>query len=144
VSNNGGGGITIGSDPNNVTMTFTENFFADNSDDYNVHGYGQNVTEWLRMVSHEATHIKRVEQAGGKMKYLVHFIAQYMKYGHDDVPEEQEADANRDKFDDFNDFINNNYGKNALQDLFKSDYSDSQKVQQIDTWWKKFNENEKD
>jgi hypothetical protein len=57
------------------------------------------------------------------------------------MTEEKEADANREKFNEFNKFIRNKYGKNALQELFKSDFSDSQKVRQIDSWWKEFNEN---
>ena len=139
--NIGGGGITIGSNPNSVTMTFTENYFADDATSYNGNGYGQNVTEWLSMASHEATHIKHIEQAGGKIRYLLHFGVQYLKHGHNNVPEEKEADANREKFNEFNKFIRNKYGKNALQELFKSDFSDSQKVRQIDSWWKEFNEN---
>ena len=137
--NIGGGAITLGSDPNNVTMTFTKNFFADDANDYNGNGYGKNVFEWLNLVSHEATHIKHVEQAGGKAKYLMHFLTQYIKYGdHDKVPEEKEANKNRDKFNSFNSYINSNYEKNGLQELFNSDMSDRQKIRQIDQWWNEF------
>ncbi|SFC82826.1 RHS repeat-associated core domain-containing protein, partial [Xylanibacter ruminicola] len=137
--NNGGGGITIGSSPYNVTMTFTNNFFADNASDYNGNGYGQNITEWLSLVSHEATHIKHIEQAGNKISYLVHFLKQYVKYGdHDNVPEEKEADSKRNKYRKFSKFINDNYGENSIQNLFNSELSDGQKIRQIDDWWKEW------
>ncbi|WP_176771124.1 RHS repeat domain-containing protein [Prevotella sp. lc2012] len=142
--NKGGGGITIGSAPNNVTMTFTENYFADKKADYNGNGYGQDVSEWLLMASHEVTHIKHIEQAEGKLQYLLHFVSQYMRYGsHDDVPEEKEANANGDRFLEFNRFLNTNYGKNCLQDLLNSNMSNMQKVQQIDEWWKLYEEQKK-
>jgi len=141
--NNGGGGITIGSDPNNVTMTFTKNYFADNKSDYNGNGYGQDVYEWLSIVSHEVTHIKHIGQADGKIPYIVHFIKQYLKFGHDNTPEEKEADANRDIFQNFNSFVMNNYGKNSIQELFNSELSDGQKIQQIDAWWKEWQESER-
>lgn len=141
--NSGGGGITIGSNPNSVTMTFTKNFFADDALDYNGNGYGQNVIEWLDIVSHEATHIKHIEQAGGKIKYLAHFLTQYVKYGgHDTVPEEIEADANRNVFRGFSNFVNSNHGKNSLQNLFNAELSDEQKIRQIDDWWKEWIESE--
>lgn len=141
--NKGGGGITIGSCPDNVTMTFTNNYFDDNATDYGGNGFGQNVVEWLSIASHEATHIKHVEQAGGKFKYLVHFLKQYVKYkGHDAAPEEREAIVNGKIFDNFNVFINKQYGNNSLQDLFNSDLSDGQKNKQIDIWWEEWKASE--
>jgi hypothetical protein len=67
-----------------------------------------------------------------------------MKYGeHDKVPEESEADNNRKKFRSFTKYINNNYGRNSMQDLFNSDMSDGQKMQQIDVWWNEWKTYEK-
>ena len=141
--NKGGGGITIGSNPYNTTMTFTKNFFSDDADSYNGHGYGQNIFTWLNIISHEVTHINHIEKADGKFKYLTHFIVQYLKYGHDATPEEQEADKNRETFVKFNHFLNKKHGANCIQDLLNSDVSDGQKVFTIDDWWKEYEEEKK-
>lgn len=37
----------------------------------------------------------------------------------------------------------NNYGKNSIQELFNSELSDGQKIQQIDVWWKEWQESER-
>ena len=92
---------------------------------------------------HEVTHIKHVEQAGGKIKYLLHFGKQYLMHKHDDVPEEKEANANREIFRGFNKFINNKYGKNSLSNLFNTDMSDGKKILQIDAWWKEWQASQK-
>ena len=42
-----------------------------------------------------------------------------------------------------NRFLNTNYGKNCLQDLLNSNMSNMQKVQQIDEWWKLYEEQKK-
>jgi len=100
---------------------------------------------WLKMVSHEATHINHFKQAGGKHSYLVHFLKQYIMYGgHDNVPEEKEADRNRNKFQRFNNFVEKNYGKNCLKSLLSSDVSDGQKIRQIDVMFKEWKAIEKE
>ena len=141
----GGGGITIGSNPYNVTMTFTKNYFADDATEYDGNGYGQNVVEWLEIISHEATHINHVEKADGKFNYLAHFFKQYVKYrNHDRVPEEIEADKNRKTFQEFNKYVNENYGNGSMQDLFDSKMSDVQKILHIDNWWEEWKASKKE
>ena len=34
-------------------------------------------------------------------------------------------------------------GKNSIQELFNSELSDGQKIQQIDAWWKEWQESER-
>lgn len=58
------------------------------------------------------------------------------------VPMILEADANRNVFRGFSNFVNSNHGKNSLQNLFNAELSDEQKIQQIDDWWKEWIESE--
>ena len=138
--NKGGGAITIGANPYHATITITENFFSDNKKTYNGNGYGQDIRKWLGILSHEVKHIDHIKDYGGKVSYLLHFLFQYMKNGHDSVKEEIEADRGMIVFGKFVDFTDKKYGENSLEDLFNSKYSDSIKIKEIDEWWRMYNE----
>ena len=133
---NGGGAITLGNTPDNVSISFTPNFFEDNKAKYSGHGYGQDFYRWMYLLSHEVTHIKHIKKCRNEILYIGSFLKDYIEYGHDNTPREKEADEGMKEFNDFNTFINNNIGNNALEKLFKSVKSDSQKINTINLWWK--------
>ncbi len=70
------------------------------------------------------------------------FLSPLCFKGHDVAPEEREVIANGKIFDNFNVFINKQYGNNSLQDLFNSGLSDGQKNKQIDIWWEEWKASE--
>ena len=46
-------------------------------------------------------------------------------------------------FDNFYEFMNLKYGKNALEKLFNSKATDKEKVAKIDSYWKEYINNKK-
>jgi hypothetical protein len=134
-NNNGGGAITLGTNSYSSNITFTENWFADDPNAYEGHGYGQDVIGWLSLSSHEVGHIPQINQKGGFLGYISSFIAEYAKYGHDAAPSEIEADKGYNSFNSFNSFVNKTFGKDSIKNLFESDNSESQKIKTIDRWW---------
>ena len=140
-SNKGGGAITLGNTPNNVSISFTPNYFEDNKEKYKGHGYGQDFYQWMTLLSHEVGHIKHIKESSHEVTYIGGFLYDYMKYGHDETPREKDADQGYNKFLDFYKYTNESYGKYSLDKLFKSDKSDKQKIQIINQWWNEY-ENE--
>ena len=139
--NKGGGAITLGNTPDNVSINFTPNYFEDNKEKYNGHGYGQNFSNWMALLSHEVGHIKHIKESGNEALYIGSFLYDYIEYGHDETPREKEADNGYNKFMEFYDYTNKSYGKYSLDKLFKSDKTDKQKIKIIDQWWNEY-ENE--
>ena len=137
-SDNGGGAMTLGSSQDNVSISFTPNFFEDDKEQYNGHGYGQSFYDWMELLSHEVGHIKHVGESKNEMLYVIGFGLDYLKYGHDDTPREKEADKGTVKFKDFNKFLNETKGKNALENLFKSNKTSELQIEIIDEWWKEY------
>lgn len=85
--NEGGGAITLGSHPIGATITFTQNWFDNNSADYKDHGYGISTIDWLDQLSHEVRHIPQIGKAGGYFSYVATAMGQYAAYGgHDNAP----------------------------------------------------------
>lgn len=124
--------------PDNVSINFTPNFFEDDKNKYNGHGYGQDFYSWMYLLSHEVTHIKHIEECGNEISYLGSFLKDYITYGHDNTPREKEADEGTNNLKAFDKYINDHYGKNSLDKLFKSDKSDKQKIRTINQWWNEY------
>ena len=141
----GGGAITLGRSSLGANITFTENFFADDPKAYNNNGYGQNVYEWLALSSHEIKHVPQIDQKGGLWSYVSSFIKEYAENhpNHYGGPAEQEAEASRNTFYDFNSFVNKRHGNNSIENLFESDKLESQKIKVIDKWWSEYQYNKK-
>ena len=58
-------------------------------------------------------------------------------------PAEQEAEASRNTFYDFNSFVNKRHGNNSIENLFESDKLERQKIKVIDKWWSEYQYNKK-
>ena len=142
-SNNGGGAITLGTNIFNSNITYTENWFDDNPMSYNGHGYGQNIAKWLYLSSHEVGHLPHVVESNNLVKYILRFVFEYTKYGHDAAPSEVEANKGFYEFDAFYKFINQTYGSGSLERLFNSNRKESEKIETITTWWNSYEKNKK-
>ena len=137
-SNNGGGAITLGHSSYKATITYTQNYFADDPTAYDNHGYGQNIQEWLGISAHEVGHIPQIDEAGGLFSYVGEMVKQYAQSGHNDAPNEKEADKGYTNFTQFNTFVNKTYGSGALTDLFNSKTTESKKTSTIEKWYGAF------
>jgi RHS repeat-associated protein len=142
-ANKGGGAITMGRSSWNANITFTENWFDDNKNSYDGHGYGQDVIGWLELAAHEIGHIPQIDKGGGLLGYLATFAKEYMQNSHDNAPSEKEADRGREEFINFNDFVDKNYGNGAMKKLFKSKVSEDDKIKKIDNWWNHYKNSQK-
>jgi len=141
-ANEGGGAITLGS-PNYYTITYTENWFEDEAYKYKSKSgrntsYGQNILAWLSLSSHEVGHIPQINREGGLWSYIGEFISQYATAGnHDDAKYEEEAEVGQTTFNEFNNFINKEYGANSLVNLFEN-HTENVITRRLDKWWKAF------
>jgi len=142
-ANEGGGAITLGSGVLNSNITYTENWFNDDPNSYNGHGYGQDVMEWLYLSSHEVGHLPQVAKAGSLLKYALGFVLEYSKSGHDAAPSEIEADKGYTVFIAFNKFVNKTYGNGSIEKLFNSDKRESEKIETITNWWNEYQNTQK-
>jgi len=130
----GGGAITFGSRSWH-SMTFTENFFSQDSSKFINAAYGNEALVWLKLCAHEVVHIAHAQKFGSFIYYLFQFAYQYLIFGHDKSPLELEADISSKKFNQFQQTIDMNYGQNALINLIKSDSKAQEKKDKIDLWW---------
>ena len=138
-SRKGGGAITLGYSSNKSNIILTQNYFEDDASAYNNNGYGQNISEWLDILSHEVGHIPQIDKNGGMMRYVSNASMEYIKSsGHDEAPSEKEADIGQTQYRRFNAFISNKYGEKAIPELLSSSCSDKQKIQTIDKWWNEY------
>jgi len=87
----GGGAITLGSDTWQ-SITFTENFFSSDKNLYGNRAYANDLDDWLRLSAHEAGHLNHAVRFKFFIMYLIIFVVQYVRYGHDAAPLEIEAD----------------------------------------------------
>ena len=99
-SKKGGGAITLGS-ARWGSITYTENFFSENKDIYSQAAYADRTSVWLGMSAHEVGHLEHARRYGSLIVYLIAFIAQYMRYGHDAAPLEIEAERGRQTYHRF-------------------------------------------
>ncbi len=138
-SKKGGGAITLGYSSNNSNIILTQNYFEDDASAYNNNGYGQNISEWLDILSHEVGHIPQIDKNGGMIGYVSNAALEYMKFsGHDAAPSEKEADLGQTQYRKFNVFVSNKYGEKAISELLSSHNSDKRKIQIIDKWWNEY------
>ncbi|MCQ2211678.1 MAG: RHS repeat-associated core domain-containing protein [Paludibacteraceae bacterium] len=139
----GGGAITLGDNRYNSTIIYTENFFDDNPESYNKHGYGKDVMRWLSLSSHEVGHLKQIEQFKNVFKYIGEILSEYINAGnHDDAPMEIEAEKGSVNFENFTKFTNKKYGNGSLQKLMEDEKtSELYKIKVIDKWWNEFTKN---
>ncbi|GAA4379797.1 hypothetical protein GCM10023186_17580 [Hymenobacter koreensis] len=138
-ANEGGGAITVGHNSFGATITYTQNWFADDPDSYSGHGFGQNVMRWLALSSHEVGHIPQISKEGGLLGYLTEFAKQYAQAGeHDGAPYEEDANRGKETFLKFNNFVENTYGTGALTGLFDSKKSQTNKIETLNNWWNAF------
>lgn len=153
------GGITL-PEGNGYAITFTNNLFDDND-------LGQNYYEWLNIASHEVGHINHIDEsnkfadanyqtsreasmyskdpviisksANRIGSYLTKFAYSYIESGgHDSSPLEKQAEKGSIAFDKFNKFVNHKYGAGSLEKLIKSNKTDKYKINQINIWWKDY------
>lgn len=142
-ANKGGGAITSGTGVLNSNITYTENWFNDDPNSYNGHGYGQNIMEWLYLSSHEVGHLPQVAKTGSLLKYTLGFALEYAKSGHDAAPSEIEADKGYSVFSAFNKFVNKTYGNGSIEKLFNSNARENKKIETITNWWNAYQDTQK-
>lgn len=130
----GGGAITLGSDTWQ-SITFTENFFSKDQQRYNGRAYADNISSWLGMSAHEAGHLIHAKRFRFFIFYLVMFVYQYLRYGHDAAPLEVEAEIGRKNLIKFQAFLNQKYGTDTLENLLTSDDPDYEKIQKLKDYW---------
>ncbi len=133
----GGGAITLGT-ASWQSITFTENFFADDIELYGRSAYANNLHVWLRLSAHEVGHLAHAQKYNSLIVYLLVFAYQYLRYGHDAAPLEKEADSGAINFSKFNSFLRQQYDSNPLQELLLADITDKEKCVQISTLWNKY------
>ena len=138
-SKKGGGAITLGYSSNSSNIILTQNYFEDDASAYNNHGYGQNISEWLDILSHEVGHIPQIDKNGGMAGYVSNAMMEYLQSaGHDAAPSEKEADLGKTQYRKFNAFVSIKYGKKAISELLSSHNSDKQKINTLDRWWNEY------
>jgi curved DNA-binding protein CbpA len=74
-------------------------------------------------------------------RYAKHREQDYLRYGelgHNDAPNEKEADKGYTNFTQFNSFVNKTFGSGALTDLFNSKTTESKKTSTIEKWYGAF------
>jgi len=124
----GGGAITLGNKKWH-SITYTENFFSNDTSLYR-RAYADNTYTWLRMSAHEVGHVNHAIRYGSIIIYLIVFIYQYARYGHDGAPLEKEADLGPDNL---NKLIRHTAGQ--LIPVIESDLPEEDKIKQIVVWW---------
>lgn len=137
-STKGGGAITLGSNTWQ-SITFTDNFFSSDQEKYKGRAYGDNLHIWLRLAAHEVGHLEHARKYGSLLVYLIIFIYQYLIHGHDKAPLEKEADKGSQVYGQFNYFINRCIGSRSLENLLCSEVTPEEKIDMINQWWLKFN-----
>lgn len=137
-SQKGGGAITLGNKKWS-RIIFTENFFSDDDKVYGKKAYGDNYNVWLRMASHEVVHIEHTQRFRFLTYYLLVFIYQYIRFGHDNAPLEKEAELCTSRFYDFNRFLRNKFNTDLGQ-LLSSDKSQEDKISMLEYMWSSYME----
>ncbi|MDA8693364.1 hypothetical protein N9L92_04815 [Saprospiraceae bacterium] len=133
----GGGAITLGNS-NWSRIYFTENFFSQDQELFKTSAYANNIGVWLRLASHEVSHIAHAKRFKSIIIYLTVFIYQYIIYGHDKAPLEIEADAGTLKYHRFAHYIKMQSGM-TIFNLLESDKSEEEKIAFIRDAWSRYN-----
>ncbi len=146
----GSGAITLGT-KDNMSITYTNNFFSDDPNSFNGYGFGKDINAWFRLSSHEVGHLPQVKKQDDVINYLGQFVVQYIEaaeqYGfsgaHDNAKNEKEAEKGAVNFKKFNDFVNKNIGNNAVEDLFSGGLSEQRKIDKLQRWIDYYNNSRK-
>lgn len=135
-SRKGGGAITLG----NAfwhSITYTENFFSNDKAHFGNAAFGDRLMTWLRLSAHEVGHIAHAKRYKSLLWYLIVFLYQYIRYGHDKAPLEIEAESGRQKLMQFNRFIKKVY-QNDLEKILRAESSEVDKIEVIQNYWNQF------
>jgi predicted dehydrogenase len=135
-SRKGGGAITLGNGDWS-RIYFTENYFSDDQNYFNGYAHQSNPSTWLRLASHEVSHIAHGRRFGSIIIYLIVFLYQYTLHGHDKAPLEIEADAGTSVYDRFSTYMKVNRGI-TIPELILSDSSEEEKIAVIKESWEEF------
>lgn len=130
----GGGAITLGNHKKH-SITFTENFFSSSKALFGQAAYANNTRTWLRMSAHEVGHLEHAHRYRSLVVYLVVFTYQYLRYGHDAAPLEQEAERGPQQLRRFRAYLKAQHAPQSLESLMESAMSNEQKIAQISMWW---------
>lgn len=133
----GGGAITLGSRLK-TTITFTENFFSSNTDLYKSKAYAYNLNAWLRLAAHEVTHLEHARRFRFLIIYLIVFLYQYVRYGHDRAPLEIEANYGTHSYDAFKYYMRRVEKVDMLETFFDEQLDEESQIQLIDKYWHRF------
>ena len=133
----GGGAITLGGRAHQ-SITFTENFFSTDIDDYPHSAYSNVMNTWLRMAAHEVGHLTHAFRYRWLFIYLLVFAYQYLRYGHDDAPLEIEANFGSDNFGQFLSFLRREGQVDSFEEIFRSTMPEKEKVTQLEEILLKF------
>lgn len=134
------GGVTL-PHGNGYSITYTNNLFDDNR-------FGQDYDAWLDISSHEVGHIKHIDKIrAGKeenssfqlLSYLSMFLCSYISDGgHDESSLEKEANKGSERYKDFKSFVEQEYGKDAINSLFEKEISEEERINNIRIWWEDY------
>jgi len=127
----GGGAITLGN-ANWQTITYTENFFSDDTSIYPHTAYANKLYTWLSMSAHEVGHLTHAFQYKSIIFYLFIFIYQYGRYGHDKAPLEKEANYGSDNFLRLRKYLTASNQNEKLQHIFESDQNEKEKIKLLE------------
>lgn len=133
----GGGAITLGS-RKKASITFTENFFSGDKVLYKSKAYKSNLHAWIRLSSHEVTHLEHARRYKYFLLYLLVFLYQYIRYGHDRAPLEIEANYGMNRFDALLSFSRYEEGVDLLKVIFNSDLDQAEQIDILNKYWNKF------
>ncbi len=106
---------------------------------YPFHSYGNDIYEWLDLLSHEVRHINHINLFNSLTLYCTFFGISYLQArGHDNSFFEIDADIGQKTFEKFNDYTNIHYGYNYISKILESDMSETEKKQKIKESWTSF------
>ena len=135
----GGGAITLGN-KKWQSITFTENFYSDDTAYYGHKAYANKPGAWLRLSAHEAGHLHHAHRFKSLLIYLIVFVYQYARYGHDAAPLEIEADLGPEVLSRLSKHIKSAHGASLVKDCITTNISDSEKIALLDKWWASYSE----
>jgi len=127
---------------------------GDSAKNFAINGNGEEPFGFERFMitfmAHEVGHIPQSENFSSKTKWQIFTLANYVENGmltpgvpfskwHDTEFNEKIAEKGTETLRGFNNFVNQNYGKNALDKLFKNK-SNNEKIimNRINTWYKAY------
>lgn len=133
----GGGAITLGN-RKKQSITFTENFFSADKEVYAYVAYGDELNAWLRMAAHEVGHLKHAQRFKFLLIYLIIFLFQYARFGHDEAPLEKEANYGSDNYYRLRSYLRSERQPQLLDEIFRSPMSDQLKIEKLKLTLSKF------